>query len=265
MTASCTIILATTTLFATAVADAAITSERLARAHESFLNERRANLVALSDPFGVAPTARTVVERPSAAFQNRHPWKRNVVATIFWIGEQPTENNPTPNHMSAWDMKWEANFGGYDHPEQRDGLLPAAFNPKLNPFYIALPCNDVAKGGVHKPEASEVIPWFWERYQGDGISVCKGRWVAIHHEGRVCYAQWEDVGPFEVDHWQYVFGNENPRPNRNKNAGIDVSPAVRDFLGMRGNARVEWRFVDDHEVPNGPWSQWANEPALPSR
>lgn len=265
MTASRTIILATTTLFATAVADAAITSERLARAHESFLNERRANLVALSDPFGVAPTARTVVERPSAAFQNRHPWKRNVVATIFWIGEQPTENNPTPNHMSAWDMNWEANFGGYDHPEQRDGLLPAAFNPKLNPFYIALPYNDVAKGGVHKPEASEVIPWFWERYQGDGISVCKGRWVAIHHEGRVCYAQWEDVGPFEVDHWQYVFGNENPRPNRNKNAGIDVSPAVRDFLGMRGNARVEWRFVDDHEVPNGPWTQWANEPALPSR
>jgi len=260
-----TITLATTSLLAAGVGHGALLTERLAQAHESFLDERRANLVRLSDPFGVAPAARIVAERPNNAFQSRHAWKRNVTATVFWVGEQPTENNPTPNHISAWDMNWEQNFGGYDHPEQRNGFLPAGFTPRLNPFYIALPYNDVAKGGVHKPEASEVIPWFWERYQGDGISVCKGRWIAIHHDGRVCYAQWEDVGPFEVDHWEYVFGNENPRPNRNKNAGIDVSPAVRDFLGMRGNARVEWRFVEDHEVPDGPWTEWSREPALPSR
>lgn len=262
---SSTITFVATTFLAVAVVHGAVLSERLATAHEAYLEERRANLIALRDPFRVAPAARIVAERPSSPFHRSHAWKRNVIATVFWVGEEPTENNPTPNHMSAWDMNWEANFGGYDHPEQRDGFHPAGFTPRLNPFYVALPYNDVAKGGVHRPEASEVIPWFWERYQGDGISVCKGRWIAIHHEGRVCYAQWEDVGPFEVDHWKYVFGSENPRPNRNKNAGIDVSPAVRDFLGMRGNARVEWRFVEDHEVPDGPWSPWAQIPFLPSR
>lgn len=239
-------------------------ADRLAQAHDAFVDERRHNLASLSDPFDVAPLARVVVERPKSTFQSRHPWKRNIIATVFWVGEQPTEHNPTPNHQSAWDVNWEINFGGHDHPEDRSGYLPAGFVPHLNPFYAALPYNDVAPGGIHRPEASEVIPWFWERYQGDGISVCKGRWIAIHHGGRVCYAQWEDVGPFEVDHWEYVFGNESPRANRNKNAGIDLSPAVRDFLGMTTNAPVEWRFVEDHEVPDGPWTSWAAGSALPA-
>ena len=118
-------------------------------------------------------------------------------------------------------------------------------------------------GGEHRPEAAVEVPWFWQNYRGEGISVCKDRWLAIHHAGRVCYAQWEDVGPFEVDHWQYVFGPEEPRPNRNQAAGIDLSPAVRDFLGLRSGARVEWRFVNDHEVPPGPWHHWTAGPALP--
>lgn len=247
------------------VAGAVPLSERLDGVHQTFLDDRRDALPGLSDPFGVPEAPRVVVEDPEDAFRKEYPWKRNVIATVFWVGEQPTENNPTPNVMSAWDMNWQANFGGYDHPEKRDGYFPADFIPALNPFYIALPYNDVAKGGVHRQEAAEVIPWFWERYSGDGISVCKGRWVAIHHEGRVCYAQWEDVGPFEVDHWQYVFGQEAPRPNRNKNAGIDLSPAVRDFLKMRSGDRVEWRFVEDHEVPKGPWLHAFAEPALPRR
>jgi hypothetical protein len=46
-------------------------------------------------------------------------------------------------------------------------------------------------------------------------SWCKDRWVAIRHGNKVCFAQWEDVGPFQTDHWQYVFGNERPRPNKN--------------------------------------------------
>lgn len=244
-------------------ASAARLSERLAGIHEGFLDDRREALPGLSDPFGVPAAARVVVEPSKDAFRDGMPWKRNVVATVFWVGELPTENNPTPNNKSAWDQNWVANFGGYDHPELRSGHLPQGFTPQLNPFYIALPYNDVAKGGVHRPEASEVIPWFWQAYRGDGISVCKGRWVAIHHEGRVCYAQWEDVGPFEVDHWQYVFGNETPRPNRNKAAGIDVSPAVRDFLKMRSGATVEWRFVEDHQVPHGPWHDWSGELPLP--
>lgn len=239
-------------------------TDRLVESHQDFLEDRRTALPALSDPFGVPAAARVVLEMPRDSFRAEAVWKRNVVATVFWVGERPTENNPTPNNKSAWDQNWERNFGGYDDPVSRNGYQPAAFVPSLNPFYIALPYNDVAKGGVHRPEASRVIPWFWERYRGDGISVCKGRWVAVHHKGRVCYAQWEDVGPFEVDHWQYVFGNENPRPNRNKGAGIDLSPAVRDFLQLTSGASVEWRFAEDYEVPAGPWRQWSIEPELPA-
>ncbi len=240
-------------------------SERLAGVHESFLEERREALPALSDPYGVPAAARVVIERSRDTLRGGMPWKRNVVATVFWVGELPSENNPTPNTQSAWDQNWQDNFGGYDHPERRDAWCPEGFTPLLNPFYVALPYNDVAKGGVHRPEASATIPWFWESYRGDGISVCKGRWVAIHHAGKVCYGQWEDVGPFETDHWQYVFGNEAPRANRNQAAGIDLSPAVRDFLGLRSGAKVEWRFVDDKQVPQGPWHNWSGGIALPQR
>jgi hypothetical protein len=74
------------------------------------------------------------------------------------------------------------------------------------------------------------------------------------------------VGPFEIDHWQYVFGDEAPRHNRNDNAGIDVSPAVRDFLGLKSGERVQWRFVNERDVPHGPWHNWrATSRRLPGR
>ena len=238
-------------------------SDRLEVEHNRILEDRREALSSLSDPFNIPAVARVVNEQPKEKFRRGAEWKRNVVATVFWVGEQPSENNPTPNIMSAWDQNWQANFGGYDKPDNRDGYLPTGFTPALNPFYIALPYNDVAKGGVHRPEASTVIPWFWESYRGDGISVCKGRWVAIHHAGKVCFAQWEDVGPFESDHWQYVFGKESPRANRNQSAGIDLSPAVRDFLDLRSGEIVEWRFTTDQEVPRGPWKSWSAKSDLP--
>lgn len=231
-------------------------SERLDGIHERFLENRRQALPSLSDPYGVPNTARIVIEGSHERLRPETNWKRNVVATVFWVGELPSANNPTPNTMSAWDPNWLQNFGGYDSPDLRDGWCPKGFTPMLNPFYVALPYNDVVKGGGHAPEAASVIPWFWESYRGGGISVCKGRWIEIHYQGRVCYAQWEDVGPFEVDHWQYVFGNESPRPNANKGAGIDISPAVRDFLKFRSGERVEWRFVGDSRVPSGPWRDW---------
>jgi len=110
-----------------------------------------------------------------------------------------------------------------------------------------------------------VIPGFRESYRGDVIYVWKGRWLAVHHDGKVCFARWEDVGPFEVDHWQYVFGKERPRTNRNQSAGIDLSPAVPDFLGIRSGANVECRFVDAVRVPKGPWLDWSDGFALPQR
>ena len=185
----------------------------------------------------------------------RFPWKREIVTTVFWVGEKPSGNNPIPNRTSSWDKEWTKNYGGVDDPDSghRSNYIPAKFTPRQNPFYCALPYNDKAREG-HRPEAPRVVPWFNEAYQGPAVSTCKGRWIAIRKGNRAAYAQWEDAGPFRTDHWQYVFGNERPKPNLNKGAGLDVSPAVRDYLGLQPTDVTDWRFVDFSEVPRGPWS-----------
>jgi hypothetical protein len=187
--------------------------------------------------------------------RERYPWKRQIVTTVFWIGEKPTANNPVPNHSSSWDKQWAKNYGGFDdpNPANRSNFIPAKFTPRQNPFYCALPYNDKAATG-HRPEAPQVVPWFNEAYQGPGVSVCKDRWVAIRKGNKIAYAQWEDAGPFRTDHWQYVFGDERPKPNLNKGAGLDVSPAVRDYLGLNETDVTDWQFVNFKDVPRGPWS-----------
>ena len=190
----------------------------------------------------------------SLGVSGRYPWKTGIVTIPFWIGK-PAKGR-TARNGSAWDPKWKDNFGGVDKPdpESRKNFAPAKFTPRLNPFYIALPYNDVA-GGATKPEARQVIPWFKETFVQDGKSVCRDRWVAIRNtNGKICYAQWSDCGPFVKDHWQYVFGNEKPRPNANQGAGLEISPAVRDFLGLGDSDVTDWKFVDFKDVPLGPWS-----------
>lgn len=185
-----------------------------------------------------------------------YPWKHSIVTTTFWVGESAAKNNPVHNRASSWDPKWAINYGGLDTPVRahRKDFSPVAFVPQQNPFYIALPYNDVTRG-KHKPEAASVIPWFKTDFKRPGKSVLKGRWLAIQHKDRTAYAQWEDCGPFRTDHWQYVFGSERPKPNLNKGAGLDVSPAVRDFLGMADTDVTHWRFVEYEDVPQGPWAQ----------
>jgi hypothetical protein len=208
----------------------------------------------LAAPAGSAPRV-NVPTLPRMAY-TKYPWKTDITATVFWIGEQPTEKNPTPNHMSSWDTQWEKNFGGFDDPDpakRTSNYCPVGFTPGLNPFYVALPYNDCIDHKAHKPEASQVVPWFKERYVKPGTTVLRGTWIAIRYGNRVCYAQWEDCGPFVTDDHEYVFGNARPKNTSNKGAGIDISPAVRDYLGMGGNGKCDWRFVDVSEVPAGPW------------
>jgi len=190
---------------------------------------------------------------------SRYPWKADIVTTIFWIGEQPTANNPVPNHKSSWDPEWSHSYGGYDNPDpsRRHDYIPIAFVPRQNPFYCALPYNDVSHGQF-KPEAPMVVPWFRQAFVQQGHSVCRDRWLAIRHGGRVCYAQWEDCGQFRTDHYQYVFGNERPKPNLNHGAGLDVSPAVRDYLGLGPLSINDWQFVDVRDVPPGPWRSYGD-------
>lgn len=188
-----------------------------------------------------------------------YPWKRNIVTTVFWIGEDAGQNNPVDNIKSSWDVNWKSNYGGTDTPDpaMRRNFIPVNFVPRQNPFYVALPYNDVERGN-NKPEAKFVIPWYRRALKEPGKTVCKGRWLAIRHGNRICYAQWEDCGPFRTDHWQYVFGNERPLPNLNKGAGLDVSPAIRDFLGMNGTDVCDWKFVEFRDVPPGPWARYGD-------
>lgn len=228
-----------------------------------------------SVPRVVAPTApspqtqrRQVAPHPSGQTPvQKYPWRTHITATVFWIGELPTPRNPTPNTKSSWDTKWAENFGGYDDPNPDHRIAnftsgefrPKNFIPKLSPFYIALPYNDVQDYRTHKPEAARVIPWFTRMRPAPGKTVLKGRWVQLFQNGRSCFAQWEDCGPWTTDDWQYVFGNQRPKATQNNGAGIDISPAVRDFLGLRSGDPVHWRFVEESSVPYGPWRKYGGQ------
>jgi hypothetical protein len=203
--------------------------------------------------------ARIFSSPPPPSRGERYPWKKSIVTTVFWIGEKPSENNPVPNRASSWDKNWSKSYGGFDDPSRgrRSNYIPVKFTPRQNPFYCALPYNDKTSNG-HRSEAPRVVPWFREAYQGPAVSTCKGRWIAIHKGNRTVYAQWEDAGPFRTDHWQYVFGTERPKPNLNKGAGLDVSPAVRDYLSLEDTDVTDWKFVDFSEVPHGPWSLYGD-------
>lgn len=218
---------------------------------------REAALSAIEPRINIPTTART--NTVGGVYQ----WKQDIITTCFWVGENASVNNPVSNHSSCWDLNWAANFGGYDTPDPdgrvRDGqdYRPKAFIPRLNPFYYALPYNDVTQGTT-KPEARTWIPWFRTAFQREGQSVLRDRWIAIRNRrnGRICYGQWSDCGPFRTDHYQYVFGSERPKPNLNGGAGLDVSPSIRDYLGIAPTDVTDWRFVEAREVPPGPWRKY---------
>jgi hypothetical protein len=58
-----------------------------------------------------------------------------------------------------------------------------------------------------------------------------------------------------------VFRAKDKRPaNRGfGGAGLDVSPALNGCLGFTSlygqEDRVDWQFIDDGEVPSGPWTR----------
>jgi len=216
----------------------------------------RESAILKMEPQVVIPTTSRTL-----GVSGRYPWKTKIVTTTFWVGEPSSQNNPVHNVSSSWDVNWETSFGGFDNPNPaaRRGYIPANFIPRQNPFYVALPYNDVTRGTT-KPESKLVIPWFKEAFVEEGKSVCRDRWLAVRNSetGKICYAQWADCGPFRTDHWQYVFGPEKPKPNLNQGAGLDVSPAVRDYLGMKGTDVCDWKFVDFRDIPNGPWAQFGD-------
>jgi TonB family protein len=234
-------------------------------------NDPRFQKLAVAKPSPAAPTVLSQREPPTASSAETpvpasliaHPsgnvfsWKTNVATLVFWVGEEQVTGKTSPQQQSAWDKDWLKSFGGVDTPEPaaRHDYIPISFVPHQNPFYCALPYNDVEQGRF-KPEAPIVIPWFKRVHAEPGQSVCKDRWVAIRKANRICYAQWEDCGPFRTDQFQYVFQNERLTPNANNGAGLSVSPAVRDYLDLAPTDVADWRFVEVSDVPLGPWRNY---------
>ncbi len=183
-----------------------------------------------------------------------YPLHQGITSTVFWIGEEASgENGWIANDDSAWDELWLEHYGGVDDPVNRSGYFPAGFVPGENPFYVALPYNDLDENGNRKPDAAQHVYWLKGNNKTTMASVLKDRWVKITKDGHSAYAQWEDVGPFGEDDWPYVFGNSAPANKLNQSAGIDVSPATRDYLNLSDIDKIDWQFVDFEAVEPGPW------------
>lgn len=191
-----------------------------------------------------------VVSRRLAGPENKpqDPAEHGVITTVFWVGEAADASNSfIHNRSSVWVEDWVEAFGGVDDPNNRCGLQPCGFTPKENPFYFALPYNDLNDDCSPKTSQSRV-PWL-ELPQPMGESAVKNRWIKIDYQGKTAYAQWQDAGPFGEDDANYVFGDAKPAAS----AGLDISPAAGDYLGMPGRAQTTWQFVESKDVPNGPW------------
>ena len=201
-----------------------------------------ASYLAFQTPAQSAPDRSTDVNAMSAF--------KKTMTTIFWVGEAANEDNGfIHNFASYWDPNWMRNFGGVDSPQKRMGYLPAGFTPKQNPFYAALPFAEVDANGKMRAIAKK-IPGFGER-KGP---LTKNRWLEIRYNGKSCFAQWQDVGPYVEDDFEWVFGSaKKPRNTQGLKAGLDISPAAAQYLGMPDSDKTEWRLVDEKDVPDGPW------------
>lgn len=204
-----------------------------------------------------------------------YPWHTDIVATTFWVGEifDPTAADGS-QVLSTYDADWYASYGGCDGVQAAgdcvteprtavNGFFPTSMTPKENPFYLDLPFDDLNDDAAFA-RRSTVIPWAQdEGYAGHesdrDFSYMKNRWVEVVKDGTSCFGQIQDAGPGEYNDADYVFGDTDARPQNQRygGAGMDVSPALNGCLGfvdLNGDQdRVSWRFVDDQDVPAGPW------------
>jgi hypothetical protein len=198
----------------------------------------------------------TVPVATAAQNVSNYPLHAGISTTYFWAGEEAGKDNKNISNLpSAWDDDWVRHFGGVDNPKKRNGLVVANFEPKENSFYFALPYNDFDENGNRKKDVGKVIPWANSKKWGAMESMCKNQWIKIIKGGKVAYAQWADVGPFGEDDSAYVFGGAKPKSKTNDDAGLDVSPAVKDYLGLGDMDKTDWQFVDASQVPDGPWKK----------
>jgi len=212
-------------------------------------------------------------DRPDTGY----PWHTGIVATTFWVGEvfDPSAADGS-QRISTYDSDWLGSYGGCDgvavddecRTEERtaaNGFFPTRMTPRQNPFYLDLPFDDVNDDEAFATRGA-VVPWaddadYASLVDDRSASLMKNRWVVLHKEGRVCYGQIQDAGPGEYRDAAYVFGSDDRRPAnaRFNGAGLDVSPALNGCLGFGEldgeDDRVDWAFVDEADVPDGPWTR----------
>jgi hypothetical protein len=211
-------------------------------------NATSAATAGATPPAAAAPKAATSQAAPTPA-PSPTGWHGGIKTTIFWVGEAADASNAhISNAESAWDGNWQTSYGGYDDPAHRNGYLPAGFTPRENPFYFALPYNDLDIHGNRKSSAGTC-----PNAGASGVSWCKNSWIKITKGNTTAYAQWQDVGPLQEDDTAYVFGTAGPINTWGAKAGLDVSPAVRDYLGLQDVDTTGWSFVTAGSVPAGPW------------
>lgn len=211
-------------------------------------NPSTSSTTPVTTPATTTPAASKPQLKPTPS-----PVYKKTMTSLFWVGEaSDAENAYIPNHESYWDSFWMDHFGGIDDPENRCGYNPCGFTPKENPFYFALPYGDRNEDGSLKASMKK-IPWYKD--VPEDISLLKNHWIEIVYNGKTCYAQWQDVGPNEMDDFDYVFGSAKPQNTFGVRAGLDLSPATWTCLGITNNALTEWRFVDEKDVPDGPWKK----------
>ena len=159
------------------------------------------------------------------------PWKTNIVRTCFGSAKSQVEIISSriaqvPGINNGRKPRW------FDHPNPAHGLnyVPTKVIPQQNPYY----CNPLQRQSTYWPPARSAS-CFSVVSRGVSRAGCfhlQGPMDGDPKGNRIALAQWENAVPFRTDHWQYVFGNERPKPNLNQGAGLDVSPAVPDCLGL---------------------------------
>lgn len=190
-------------------------------------------------------------EQPPTTTGERFYPEHRVTATKFWVGEPPSEENAyISNEATAWDSHPVKRFGGVDDPDNPPETV------LHNRYYFALPVNEFDENGLI-PGIRERSPWRGETV-GENQSLFKGRWIKATNasSGQSVYAQWLDTGPCDTgtcNDPDYVFGSQPPQNDFGLRAGLDLSPSAMKALGADGSAEVVWKFVDETEVPGGPW------------
>lgn len=156
-----------------------------------------------------------------------------------------------------------------------NGYTAPAGSPTIyeNPFYLDLPYDDYnpsdSTDTTGYSRRCQDIPWandpgFAGKCTNSSFSYMKNRWVKMWVGSKVCYGQIEDAGPADDGNgngnyadYPYVFGTNDARPYNQSygGAGADVSPALGSCLGMSfdDSINLSWQFVDDVDVPAGPW------------